>query len=302
MDKLWPKNQEGRLMAMISADGNSIGQLLEDIDDPDLYAGFSKELWKIFAASLAYAIQKIPLVDRREGFLRLMPIVAGGDDITLLLPAEHAPNLAVEWATNFADQTKAECTIQDVIRVFKHVQSEQSAQHFRGNEPWPLTLSIGLAIAKPHFPLSAYHRLAQELNKSSKRALFQKSEAEEQGAIDFAVITTATIEALKDLRVRYQYGDESPPYRTARPYTVRQYKTVLALAKQLAQPDGLPRSQRKFLYNRIWYGREAAEEAFQFLYRRSRSFQRMANKQLLFQPDDRTIWLDALELAELLPT
>ena len=135
------------------------------------------------------------------------------------------------------------------------------------------TLSAGVAIAKDSFPISALRRFAGELRTSAKRGLRRNEHAIKQGGtIDFAVITTPTVQALDDLRETFLL-DETPQELeetfkewtslTARPYTVEQFEQLRLLAKELRRL--VPRSKRKFLYRELFNGRRAGKEAFWFV-------------------------------------
>lgn len=314
LDDLWP-GKEGRLMTMLAADGNNIGQLLSGISSPKLYKEFSDTLVNLFDESLARGVDMMLDENLATAPIHLMPIIAGGDDISLLLPAENALDLAHTWARAFAEISKENDVFQQVISQFRSRNREYGENQFPGDGPWSLTLSIGVAIAKPHFPLTTYHRLSQELNKSAKYAMLVSPDESPLGAIDFAMITTAMIDRLADLRAQYAYRGEKRPTLTARPYLLSDFKVLLEIARFAQNPEhGLPRSKRKYLYEAIWRGHPQAEEALRFIALRHSNFAAKAGEQLrklgcsisdnelpLDLPGGVSPWLDIIELAEILP-
>ncbi len=165
-------------------------------------------------------------------------------------------------------------TVRQVISIFRR-QPQVREWLFPGDdeEQWRLTLSAGVAIAKSSFPISALRRFAGELRTSAKRGLRRNENAIRQGGtIDFAVITTATVQPLDDLREAFLI-DEKPQEPeevfkewtslTARPYTVEQFGQLRLLAKAFRRL--VPRSKRKFLYRELFNGRRAGKEAFWFV-------------------------------------
>ena len=314
MDELWGAEQEGRFMAMLAADGNGIGQLIGELDSPDLYEQFAQALGECFRTSLAEAGR--PLWAHRikkTHVLPLMPIIAGGDDIAVLLPAEHSTDFALRWAQVFARLTQENEAIQQGIQAFKTGVPQMGKQRFPGEGPWPLTLSIGIAIAKPQFPLMAYHRLAGDLDKSAKRAVNAPGKTTSAGAVDFAFVTTAAAERLSALRNRYEVAGNPSCTLTARPYLLEPFGKLLELAEVLGnESHGVPRNLRKYLYTELWNGPEAAKLALKFVLSRCEKKTAEQIKKLLaeltgspgsalplFTIDSRTPLADALELADL---
>jgi GGDEF domain-containing protein len=312
---LWPE-EEGRFMALISADGNSFGQILETINDEKLYQKFSDKLYALTIEAMASAAknelpQPFPKPNesgRVRHLLPFMPIILGGDDFSILLPAEYALPFTRAFCEAFAEGSMRRPAIQQVISQFRKERPDVAEWLFPNRGSAWLTLSAGVAMAKPHFPISAYQRLAGQLRANAKRALRSyPSATAEGGMMDFALITTATVQELTKLRKRYELDDGT--HLTARPYTLAKFRLLEKLRDALCE---IPRSKRKFLYAEFWRGRASGIEAYKFVLKRElraapeihNALRNLGCTQLDHHPfdeDNRTPLLDALEIADLRP-
>jgi hypothetical protein len=333
------KNREGGYMSFIAADGNSIGQMLEVIDNPDLYEKFSQEMYELVLEAIAEAAKDAGIPGKGFGktkkskrkkkataytFLPLIPVIIAGDDMSLLVRAEDAMLFAKGLCRKFAELSNGKSHIQEVINLFCRDEEYRAAarqlfpDRFVDGKPkpdndkaWtkaqPLTLSVGVAIAKRKFPISVYRRLAGELRDEAKQELRRKPEAiQPEGVIDFAVITTATAQSLKDLRRAYYVGNDTR--LTMRPYTREGFEKLRTLARLLKE---VPRSKRKFLYTELFRGRTLGQAAYQFVMARERELREKVFGEMegfgckrgcAFREEDKreTPLIDALELAELM--
>jgi hypothetical protein len=326
-------NEEGGYLGFVAADGNGIGQLLQAINDAGLYHSFTDELHRltidaITAAMRSSGMLEAAIADNRQT-VPLVPIVVAGDDMSFLVRKEHVVNFAAKLGETFAERSRpgfGRSTIPDVIEEFCRnpanvaVARRHFPTRFRPTEVGGemsssssarvegLTLSMGVAIARRNFPISAYQRLAASLRDSAKKMLRDRANpAEEEGAIDFAVITSASAQSLEELRARYLR--EGNLCLTSRPYTLREFRHLQNLATTLTS---VPRSKRKYLYQELFAGEARGEDAFRFAQRGlNRKRLEDALRELsydngsIFRIDPRTRLrvtplVDALELAELL--
>jgi hypothetical protein len=103
-EDLWEREGEGRYVGLVMADGNAFGQMLEAITNPDLYKNFSRQLYQLTITAVAHAAAKTkmkPFTNQRGRWLPLIPIILAGDDLTVMLRAEHAMIFAEELCQQF---------------------------------------------------------------------------------------------------------------------------------------------------------------------------------------------------------
>jgi hypothetical protein len=330
IEDLWEQEGEGRYVGLIMADGNAFGQMLETIEDPDTYENFSEQLYWLSLTAVAHAAKKTGMESfskkrghERDHWLPLIPIILAGDDLAVLIRAEHAIVFAEELCKQFhllSGNGDLYPAVQKAISTLRQHEPQIGERLFPGDDEgqWRLTLSTGVTIAKHHFPISAMRRFASELRASAKRGLRRHSEAVKKGGmIDLAVVTSAAVQPLDSLRQAFRF-DESPQkpeealkdwtHLTARPYTIGQFGELWLLAEELKKR--IPRSKRKFLYRELFRGRRAGKEAFWFILFRQRQeavknilrhLQSLGCEagQVPFREDGATPLVDALELAEL---
>ena len=305
IEEIWP-DQEGRLIGIVMADGDGIGQLIDKIQTPILYSTFSQALAEIGLQAVARAILETDLDHKNTGWIDLLPIIYGGDDFTFFLPAEKALAFALALGNAFADLTgRAEKN-----RETEAVRSIQAVlAHCRPGQTH-LTLSLGVAVAKPSFPFYTLRSLATELRQNAKRQRVGcKSVEGGEGWVDFAMITSASAEELSDMRKHYDREEGGSHYSlTSWPYALSGMKELLNLRSEVIKE--IPRSQRKFLYTEFWHSRSAVETAYRSLVKKnSLPITRRALSKLGCEKSDstpfsgvqreRTVLLDALEIAEL---
>ncbi|MFY1650698.1 Cas10/Cmr2 second palm domain-containing protein [Solwaraspora sp. WMMB762] len=130
---------------------------------------------------------------------RLLPIVVGGDDVTLICDAALAVPFVRAFAEGFARHTAAQPTLSAIAL--------QATGH------GGLTASAGIAVVKPHHPFRAAYELAEALTVSAKR--FRSA-----AAFDLHVAHAATLQDLTLLREHTEPAAKCGPQvaRYAGPY------------------------------------------------------------------------------------
>lgn len=208
---------EREWLAVVHADGNGLGAVFSNFDAAlrtkglanaddtvddrkwvDNFRALSTTVEEITAAAFSEALGTVTKRTVRSGTERgaedvapVVPIVLGGDDLTVVCPGSDA------WA-------------------FTTTYLDRFAQHASENEvlsallPDRLTASAGIAIVKPHFPFVDAYRLAEELAASAKTA-------KPEPAIDFHVLQDSNLQSLADVRSSLTVGTHrlyAGPYRT----------------------------------------------------------------------------------------
>jgi hypothetical protein len=165
-------------LAVVHADGNGIGSLLHTLK-PEQYRAFSKALSAATEAAARRAVQATLLdsVDFK-GKIRARPLVLGGDDLTILLPAGIALAFTRAYLDAFEQETKAR-------------QKELTR---------PLSAAAGIAIIKRRWPFCDAHFLAEQLCKLAKDDLKRSS------GLAFQRVTTSLSDAPAEIFRFGSYG------------------------------------------------------------------------------------------------
>lgn len=217
-------------IAVIHADGNGIGQLFTGFPELALAAAggsgssgltlddhvtrlaeFTRGLGRAAETALGLAVRDATRGRDADG--SVLPVVFGGDDVTVVCDARFALEIARRFVLAFQDQTAASEAV--------------SALAAR-----PLTAAAGIAYVKPHHPFSAAYALAEELTTSAKR--IRHLGAREVSAIDFHVAFESTLAELAALRERLSAGGLA---RFGGPYAVTAEDTPVAGQRDIATLD-----------------------------------------------------------------
>ncbi len=204
-------------IAVIHADGNGLGEIFtnfgqlmasalgtEPTDDQhvEALASLSKLLDDITASSFAAAAQT---VWSDKNHLPILPLVIGGDDLSLVCSGNRAVQFAAEFAKEFVTQTldKADDELCPNLTL-RMLLSQSFALPTLG-------MSVGVAITKPHFPFSIAHGLAAELLKSAKQIKTELCDSDSRkvvpsASVDFHVVFDSSVMDLASIRERSNTG------------------------------------------------------------------------------------------------
>ncbi|MET7426945.1 hypothetical protein [Dactylosporangium sp. NPDC005555] len=122
-----------------------------------------------------------PGVDRLAG--RLLPVVVGGDDVTVVCDAVLAVPFVRAFAAAFTRHTAAQPTLSAITRA----ATGQAG----------LTASAGIAIVKLHHPFAVAYDLAEALTAAAKQF---SHDGRPLAAFDLHVVHTSTLRDLTELR------------------------------------------------------------------------------------------------------
>ncbi|MBF0160057.1 MAG: hypothetical protein HQL58_11105 [Magnetococcales bacterium] len=209
----WQRPQEikdltsGGYLALIHADGNCIGLRYNKWKEKQQSGdALTKEAHgETFFHSMRVAVRKAVVAALNKTFVpekSIRPyevLMLGGDDLLL---ACHA-NKALTFARHYVEE----------------LQNEPLAD---GNR---LDVAIGVAIAKPSYPLHRLHELAENLASGAKR-LYRASEHDRNSVIDWQVVTQSWFAGVEEVRqksevVQYKINDHAETLLlTGRPYRV----------------------------------------------------------------------------------
>jgi CRISPR-associated protein Cmr2 len=152
---------DGRI-ALLYADGNNMGDLLQLMPSPASYRHFSQVLEQATREALFSAIWDVFGEERLKDPNEPLPfeiIALGGDDIVVIVPARYGWALAVKVLEAFEHHPGIE-------KLQKELQERVGSAMRR---PVSLSLSAGLAIADVKYPVSFLFSLAEGLLKEAKK-------------------------------------------------------------------------------------------------------------------------------------
>lgn len=157
--------KEKEWLAIVHADGNSLGKTIQQIlaktgpsKTVNFYRDFSKELDKatIQAAKTAYQESIAPKIVE-ENTIPLRPVLLGGDDLTIIIRGDLALDFTASYLRHFEEQTKAH---------FEKLSFPPTLEHLKSG----LTACAGIAYIKPNYPFHYGAHLSEELTAKSAKA------------------------------------------------------------------------------------------------------------------------------------
>lgn len=241
LDGVGSKSTPANYIGFIYADGNGIGGFIENqLKTEDALRAFSKILEDSMLAAVDAAAG--PAIGLR---LPIVPVLIGGDDVILIVPAQIALPMAASLCVNFGNEI--------AVRIEQAIENKQL--QFQGDPP-QITMSAGVALAKTSYPIFALHELAKELQDSAKRQSADLSQKYgPQPTLDYRVITTSSANTWEktrqlEMRLRQTGRNHLERWATARPYPCRRvegltrptWPDIAESARQL-RLNGFPRNK-----------------------------------------------------------
>ena len=191
-------------LAVVHADGNNLGKLIQKLI-PDLPKGKTKEGYRKFsetlekatvaAAQTAYREVLAPVVEAEAGNLKrrlpIRPVVIGGDDLTVILRAEHAVSFTQTYLAAFEAETK-----KQFGEYAKELQLSKEVQAYFANG---LTACAGIAIVKPKYPFHYAAELSEELCGWTKKIVKAIDKDGAPSALHFHKVQASFVQDYKDI-------------------------------------------------------------------------------------------------------
>ncbi len=300
-------------LGIVHADGNGIGQLFLEFGSIcdwktqdeyfDAYRKFSLSLDLCGVAAFQEALDKT--WSQQEKFIPLIPLVLGGDDLTVICDGRISVAFAAIYLKAFQKKTQKETVLG---------QSSIIPKILKGKNWKKLGAAAGVAITKPHYPFHRGYELSEQLIKQAKKV---KSRLDvSRCALDFHILFDGAETSLDDLRERWTLTETHN--LTARPYVLgeegdqkdawaknRIWDDLMKAAEQLKEDDKFPRSQQYALRAALFRGAGAADRQLKLIKHRYDEFRWPAitcNESLFFSEEAKNHicrLLDALELVDL---
>lgn len=214
-------------LAVIHADGNGLGQIFlsfhqhTDTHEAEHWRCYCDQL-RLFSCALDVCTEEafnLALADvfpevlersargagRSSDAVPIIPIVLGGDDLTILCAGRNAMAFAVAFLRRFEEQT----SLPQPSPLDK-VVPELTQKAFHTSR---LSTCAGIAIVKPHFPFYAAYHLAEALLKSAKtvkaKMVGEHGHPAAVSSLDYHVLNDASGANLKEIRDRMQAIDSN---------------------------------------------------------------------------------------------
>jgi glutathione S-transferase len=229
-------DEPGRWSAIVHADGNGLGQLFlafdehleragwlvgDVIDDADAYATLSRRIEHCTRTAWARAAKDVA----NDGIVDLVPVLLGGDDITVVAGGSVALPFAQAYLHRFAEAVDAD-------------------EDLRSLDVGGLTASAAVVWTKPGYPYSSAYQLAEQRLKAAKQAAAAVAHPGPSSAVIDVFVLYDTVAEMVDRRAL----DDPAVRLSANPYAVdemeglRSLDQLRSLATMLAVPAA-PSSQ-----------------------------------------------------------
>jgi hypothetical protein len=287
-------------LAIVHADGNGLGQVFLKFDHKANTTGNRDYIEKLRAFSLALDActekafcQALTVLRPRRGIIPIVPLVLGGDDLTVVCDGRQALQFTKKFIDCFEQETREHQHIKPIMQN-------------------GVTSCAGVAIVKPHFPFFAGYQLAEELLKSAKKL-------KPLSAIDYHILYDASGPDLDRIRDELTV-DGGQTRLVGRPYAVtaekgpvnRHWSDLQRRIEAVRARDDddrrcLPNSMLHELREGLFLGRAAADARLKLVLERYRQsgLDRLlgdtsSGGSLFWQDTDghRTALLDAIDTAE----
>lgn len=219
-------SKTGRI-AVIYADGNNMGDLLQRVDKLELFKKVSETLETATHDALFSALaDALDVPDNGQLKAPFEIIALGGDDAIVVVPSNMGWDVA-----------------RKLVSYFEEHPQIKELQQALPRSPKRLTMSAGVAIADEKYPVGFLMGLAQGLLKKAK----QRARQTYSGTICHLWLRAPIISESAELLLTSLYYKRLGNYEcrlTARPYTWQEADDLSRLADQLR---AVPKSQRRAL-------------------------------------------------------
>ena len=218
-------------MALIYADGDSMGRELENLQNLDEVKQFSEVVDDaIYQCVQEAVLTYLPPGDNHFPFDILM---LGGDDVVMVTTAHKAIEVSMKISKEFSAFTEK-------------------------NLGERLTLSVGIAIAHTNFPFSSLLNLAEQgLKFAKKEGVKRKRQGQElgrEGLINFIVVNNSNSLDFDNYYEETLSDDDENVYRTLRPYNLVDLRYIVETIRCLKK-ENFPSGKLNRLRDAIFQNR-----------------------------------------------
>ncbi len=205
-------------IALIHMDGNSVGATLiklrdrlktDSVSRPE-YVKVMLEISAILGDSTRNAVvTAVTGLLKKDSCLKFRPLVLGGDDVTLLIQPEHAPDFCVDFARAFREETEKNLRGSPLIR--KYLKGKKTGKPVLDY----LTSSGGILFQKKKHPYATSVRLAEGLAEIAKNRFPVPADSDDEvipvnpSAVAFVRLTESSGESIKSILERLRSFPQS---------------------------------------------------------------------------------------------
>jgi hypothetical protein len=225
---------EGQPVALLYSDGDRMGSVFREAEDTEQYQRLSSGVEKTLWDSLCAGVKAVFPTSEFPDEVPFLPLLLAGDDLVAYVRGDRALRLASALSNTFTRLTDERLGL-------------------------PLTISIGIAVAKPSHPFYSLLETAEQLLSSAKKqrsvlASTLKGEEPPPQTVDLLVTSASSFSNLQAVRERDRLplgstGEEPCLSRSMFPCTVQQLEGLLRLAETLFRSErAMPRSRVQALY------------------------------------------------------
>jgi hypothetical protein len=259
-------SRPGNYLALLYADGNGLGELVQQQTSKAGYKALSDRISKALHNALWHALKQHFSEPRGpEHHVPFELIALGGDDLILITVADRALPLALTLSRLFTEYSRPDASVTgtDITHNAAGAAPDNAG----------LTLSFGVVIAHPGQPILNLEQQARNLLRNAKRRY------PGQAAIDFHIVSTPILHDIDQIRneaYTLKQNGITIAHLTSRPLLLNDLWVLLdhTLRFQTGGEDAaVPRNKLHALYQAIFAGEAAAEQEAFFLRSRLNSAQ-----------------------------
>ena len=229
-DDLGAIAETGSALALIQADGNSLGKTVQALT--------SLEQYESLAANIAQAVEEalfetLAQHGPENGTLPWEILFLGGDDILVATSDRIALDVATSLIRRVEERTQ---------QVFQTPPLDDLGRSH-------LSLGAGIVVADPHVPIAVLRELAYGLERSAKKRTYRlqnEDEDAEVSTIDLHRITGSGSASIKHVRTHALKPRRSGTFKgidlTQRPFTLRELADIIHVAQSWKEA-GLPNNK-----------------------------------------------------------
>ncbi len=176
---------ESSWIAIIHADGNSIGKLVQGLTAKE-FRGFSKKLGEATKEAARDAFQQVIPEPGAHQKYPIRPVILGGDDLTVIIRAD----LALKFTEAY-------------LKAFESRTQEYLSKFLKNKEK--LTACAGIAYIKVNYPFHYGAQLADKLTNEAKKASKDIDKENPPSSLAIYKVLSSFVEPLDEMKKRTHF-------------------------------------------------------------------------------------------------